>query len=115
MAIHFLERKALDQKALDQKALDQTALDQTALDQALSGVAPAKIVLTREVIQYGGRQFSCTPEMARIFLKHAREVIESGETQLVPLLHSGGIELLLISVAIPYSLVDAEPRPAVAS
>jgi hypothetical protein len=78
------------------------------LDQKSSGAAPAKVAVAREVIQHGGRQFSCTPEMARIFLKHAREVIESGETQLVPLLHSGGIELLLISRAIPYSLVDSE-------
>lgn len=78
------------------------------LDQKSSGAAPAKVVVAREVIQHGGRQFSCTPEMARIFLKHAREVIESGETQLVPLLHSGGIELLLISRATPYSLVDSE-------
>jgi hypothetical protein len=59
-----------------------------------------------EVIQYGGRSFHCKPEMARIFLKHAREVIESGDEQLVPLLHSGGIELLLVSRATPYSLLD---------
>lgn len=77
------------------------------MDEKPAGVAPARVAITREVIQYGGRRFSCTPEMARIFLKHAREVIESGETQLVPLLHSGGIELLLISRATPYSLVDA--------
>ena len=77
------------------------------MDQKPGDVAPAKVVLAREVIQYGGRRFSCTPEMARIFLKHAREVIESGETELVPLLHSGGIDLLLISRATPYSLVDS--------
>jgi hypothetical protein len=66
---------------------------------------PAATV-AREVIVYGGRRFSCTPEMARIFLKHAREVIEGGVEQLVPLLHSGGIELLLVSRATPYSLLD---------
>ena len=60
----------------------------------------------RECIQYGGRRFNCTPEIARIFLKHARAVIESGDDELVPLLHSGGIELLLISRATPYSLLD---------
>lgn len=73
----------------------------------------AEAVLTtttvaREVIEYGGRRFSCTAEMARIFLKHAREVIESGEDQLVPLLHLGGVELLLVSRATPYSLLDPE-------
>lgn len=67
---------------------------------------PSTTVIAHEVIVYGGRRFSCTPEMARIFLKHAREVIESGEEQLVPLRHSGGIELLLVSRATPYSLLD---------
>ena len=77
-----------------------------SVDQEAAKAAPAKVVLVREIIQYRGRQFSCTPEMAHIFLKHAREVIECGETQLVPLLHRGGIELLPISRATPYSLVD---------
>lgn len=58
----------------------------------------------KQVVQYGGRRFSCSPEMARIFLKHARDVIERGDEELVPLLHSGGIELLFISRATPYSL-----------
>ncbi len=58
------------------------------------------------VIQYGGRRFQCKPEMARIFLKRARAVIECGEHELVPLLHSEGVELLLISRATPYSLLE---------
>ena len=60
-----------------------------SVDQKAAEAAPAKVVLVREIIQYRGRQYSCTPEMAHIFLKHAREVIECGETQLVPLLHCG--------------------------
>lgn len=67
--------------------------------------ATEKITSHRRIINYGGQQFSCSTEMAQIFLKHAREVIESGEPQLVPLLHSGGIELLLISRLTPYSLI----------
>lgn len=70
--------------------------------------APESTAVVWEVIQYGGRTFNCKPEMARIFLKHAREVIESGDEQLVPLLHSGGIELLLVSRATPYSLLDPD-------
>lgn len=58
------------------------------------------------MIQYGGRRFECKPEMARIFLKRARAVIECGEHELVPLLHSEGVELLLISRATPYSLLE---------
>lgn len=68
----------------------------------------AAATVPREVIQYGGQRFDCSAEMAQIFLKHAREVIESGEQQLVPLLHSGGIELLLISRLTPYSLIPCE-------
>lgn len=67
---------------------------------------PTTTTPEREWIQYGGRRFSCTPEMARIFLAHARAVIESGDDELVPLRHSGGIELLLITRATPYSLLD---------
>lgn len=63
---------------------------------------------SREIIVFGGRRFSCTPEMARIFLRRAREVIESGEEQLVPLLHSEGIDLLLVSRITPYALLDPE-------
>ena len=68
----------------------------------------ATVSTRREIIQYGGRRFDCSSEMAMIFLKHAREVIESGEQELVPLLHRGGIELLLISRLTPYSLVHFE-------
>lgn len=86
-----------------------------SLDKASTPLPPAQSVIHAphlaevivwERIQYGGRTFDCTPEMARIFLKHAREVIETGDDQLVPLRHSGGIELLLVSRATPYTLLD---------
>ena len=63
---------------------------------------------SQEVIRYGGRLFSCAPDMARIFLRRAREVIERGDEELVPLLHCDGIELLLVSRATPYALVDPD-------
>ncbi len=91
------------QKPVAQKPVSQKPVSQKPVTQK---------PVTREIIVYGGRRFSCTPEMARIFLKHAREVIESGEEQLVPLLHSGGIELLLVSRATPYSLLDPALDPA---
>lgn len=62
----------------------------------------------REIVLYGGRSFECSGEMARIFLRKARAVIERGDEQLVPLLHLGGIELLLISRSTPYSLRDRD-------
>lgn len=57
-------------------------------------------------IEYGGRRFVATQEMAEIFLRHAREVIERGEAQLVPLRHLRGIEFLLVSRATPYWLAN---------
>ncbi len=82
--------------------MDVQALGTTTAAGPVDTVVPA-----REFINYGGRRFSCSPEMARIFLKHAREVIESGDQELVPLLHSGGIELLLVSRTTPYSLISS--------
>lgn len=60
------------------------------------------------VIRYGGRRFVASREMGEIFLRHAREVIESGESQLVPLRHIEGVELLLVSRLTPYSLADLD-------
>jgi hypothetical protein len=71
-----------------------------------AGATPVGDTELTAVIQYGGRRFECKPEMARIFLKRARAVIECGEHELVPLLHSEGVELLLISRATPYSLLE---------
>jgi hypothetical protein len=59
-------------------------------------------------IRYGGRRFVSSREMGEIFLRHAREVIESGESELVPLRHIEGVELLLISRLTPYSLADLD-------
>jgi hypothetical protein len=61
---------------------------------------------TLVTILYGGRHFTASREMARIFLRRARQVIESGESQLVPLRHVDGIELVLVSRLTPYSLAD---------
>ncbi|MBX3088079.1 MAG: hypothetical protein KF742_06285 [Cryobacterium sp.] len=66
----------------------------------------SRVEVERETILYGGRSFDCSSEMAQIFLRRARAVIERGAEQLVPLLHSGGIELLLVSRTTPYSLRD---------
>lgn len=73
-----------------------------------SGLGSAPQPARRQILRYGGQQFNCSAEMAQIFLKHARDVIESGEQQLVPLLHSGGIDLLLVSRLTPYSLISLE-------
>jgi hypothetical protein len=65
-------------------------------------------VTTVTTIVYGGRRYTATQEMAEIFLRHAREVIERGEAQLVPLRHLRGIEFLLVSRVTPYWLANAD-------
>jgi hypothetical protein len=46
--------------------------------------------------------------MAEVFLRNSRKVLDSGHSELVPLLHERGVELLLVSrgVAIRVSSVD---------
>lgn len=95
---------SLDQGARPEQ--DATTPVVTPVAEQFVSAPRVTVTIVRERIQYGGRIFNCTPEMARIFLKHARDVIESGEEQLVPLLHSGGIDLLLVSRATPYTLLD---------
>jgi hypothetical protein len=53
--------------------------------------------LATVVICYGGREFVARPSMAEVFLRNARKVLDSGHSELVPLLHEGGVELLLVS------------------
>ena len=64
--------------------------------------------LATVVICYGGREFRARPSMAEVFLRNARKVLDSGHSELVPLLHEGGVELLLVSrgVAIRVSNLD---------
>lgn len=49
------------------------------------------------VICYGGREFTARPSMAEVFFRNARRVLDAGHPELVPLLHEGGVELLLVS------------------
>ncbi len=49
------------------------------------------------IVNHGGRQFYATKDMAIIFSARAEDVIARNDTELVPLLHRGGVDLLLIS------------------
>jgi len=48
--------------------------------------------------------------MAGIFLRHAQQLIDDGDAQLVPLLHRDGIELLLVADGIPLTVHEV-PDP----
>jgi hypothetical protein len=59
-------------------------------------------------VHHGGRAFIATAAMAAIFKAHAEDAIARGETELVPLLHRGGVELLLISPDTNFAVVKIE-------
>lgn len=50
--------------------------------------------------------------MAGIFVRRAQQLLDRGETGLVPLLHQEGIDLLLVSNAIPFSVHDEDLMPS---
>lgn len=63
-------------------------------------------------VHYGGRQFIATYEMAGIFLRRAQRLLDANESELVPLLHAGGLELLYVAPSMPFAVHDANAEPA---
>ena len=63
-------------------------------------------------VHYGGRQFVATYEMAGIFLRRAQRLIDAEDAELVPLVYEGGLELLYVSSAMPFSVHDVDAEPA---
>lgn len=59
-------------------------------------------------VHYGGWDYIATTEMAGIFLRRAQQLIDDGESQLVPLRHSEGVELLYISAEVPFWVHDMQ-------
>jgi hypothetical protein len=49
-----------------------------------------------KVISVAGREFRTTDTMGDIFLAHVADIISRADTQLVPLLHEGGVEMLFV-------------------
>ncbi|MDQ1528475.1 MAG: hypothetical protein QOK08_248 [Actinomycetota bacterium] len=56
------------------------------------------------VIRCVGREFFTRVSMARIFLRRSEEVIAEGGSELVPLLHEGGIEMLAVTRSMPITI-----------
>ncbi len=57
------------------------------------------------LIACAGHTYYATEEMARIFLRHAAEIVAAGGSELVPLCHLYGLEMLLISPRTPFSVL----------
>ena len=65
-------------------------------------ISPAQILVADEpliVIHCAGTVFLAQADLAAIFLRRALDAIEAGRSELVPLLHLDGLDLLLISPA----------------
>jgi hypothetical protein len=63
------------------------------------------------ILRYGGCRYFITEEMSAMFLKHVHDLVESGETQLVPVPHAEGIDLLLIGPGTVFTIAPVETRP----
>lgn len=60
------------------------------------------------VIHHSGRTFFATEAMGDIFAAAASDVVARGDTELVPLLHRGGVDLLLVGPTVPYAVSPIE-------
>lgn len=59
-------------------------------------------------VHHGGRAFIASAAMASIFESRAADAVKRGETELVPLLHRGGVDLLLVTPNTRYAVVSIE-------
>jgi hypothetical protein len=64
------------------------------------------------IISVSGRTYRATPTMCDIFLAHASDIRARGEMQLVPLLHDGGVEMLLIGESTTITVASLEAVPS---
>jgi hypothetical protein len=60
------------------------------------------------IVHHGGRDFLATEVMASIFSARAEDVIARHDTELVPLLHRDGVELLLIGPDTVFAVVNVK-------
>lgn len=60
------------------------------------------------VITLAGRTFRASETMADIFLAHASDIAARRQTELVPLLHEGGVDMLLVGPTTVIELAEVE-------
>lgn len=72
------------------------------------------------LVQHNGSHYRTTEEMAGIFLRGATALVRSGSIELLPLSHSGGVDLLLVAPETVWTVTvaaaelpsrDAAPAP----
>lgn len=57
-------------------------------------------------IHASGRRFHVTFDLASVFMRQARRVIDADSTELVPLLHQDGFDMVFISPGTPLEIHD---------
>jgi hypothetical protein len=57
-------------------------------------------------IHHSGRRFIASPDHASIFLRAVEKLVNAGRSDLVPLLHSDGIDMLYVSASTPLIVHD---------
>jgi len=97
----------------DHSSADQSSTKPSGTPDGNAGTGPVNPAGSpfSVVITHCGREFRVTVPMARIFLDHARTVIDQDESRLVVLAHVGGVELLLVTPSTPLSAVDGQTQP----
>ena len=66
------------------------------------------------LISVSGRSYRATPTMCDIFLAHVSDITARREMQLVPLLHDGGVDMILIGETTRISVANIEAVPTIA-
>lgn len=64
------------------------------------------------IISVLGRTYRATPTMCDIFLAHASDIRARNQSELVPLLHEDGVELILVSEGTRITVADTTATPA---
>ena len=63
------------------------------------------------VVSVAGREFHTSETMGDIFIAHASDIAARGETELVPLVHEGGVDKLLIGPTSRITIAEAPLAP----
>jgi hypothetical protein len=61
-------------------------------------------------VHHGGHCYLTTRAHAGIFLRRVQSLADQGASELVPLLHDGGLDLLFIGSNVPLQVHDARDR-----
>ena len=61
------------------------------------------------LVAVSGRTFRTSETMCDIFLAHTSDIVARGLIELVPLLHEGGVDMILVSATTPITVTEMRP------